>query len=94
MKINGAALHLGYMTKTNVRILGICDSAITRGLRLCARAPHRAGGCFRVATPVSPLGRVRPKNPLNSLPETCRSSWTAIQPTSVDQVPAIMESSS
>lgn len=25
------------------------------------------------------MGRVRPTNPLNSLPETCRSSWDAIQ---------------
>jgi len=28
-------------------------------------------------------GRVRPTNPLNSLPETCRSSWAAIQLTFV-----------
>jgi hypothetical protein len=26
------------------------------------------------------MGRVRPANPLNSLPETCRSRWTATQP--------------
>ena len=25
------------------------------------------------------MGRVRPTNPLNSLPETCRSRWAAIQ---------------
>lgn len=29
------------------------------------------------------LGRVRSTNPLNSLPETRRSSWIAIQPTFV-----------
>jgi len=29
------------------------------------------------------LGRVRPTDPLNSLPETCRSSWAAIQLTFV-----------
>jgi len=29
------------------------------------------------------MGRVRPTNPLNSRPETCRSSWTATQLTFV-----------
>ena len=29
------------------------------------------------------FGRVRPNNPLNSWPETCRSSWAAIQLTFV-----------
>lgn len=32
---------------------------------------------------MSPMGRVRPTDPLNSLPETCRSSWAAIQLTFV-----------
>ena len=35
------------------------------------------------ATRRAGLGRVRPTKPLNSLPETCRSSWAAIQPTIV-----------
>ena len=35
------------------------------------------------ATRLAGLGRVRPTNPLNSLPGTCRSSWAAIQPTFV-----------
>ena len=57
MKINGLALNLGCMTETTVRIFDIFDSAITRGLRLCARAPDRADGCFRAAAPATPLGR-------------------------------------
>jgi hypothetical protein len=34
-------------------------------------------------SPTGGYGRVRPTNPLNSLPETCPSSWAAIQPTFV-----------
>lgn len=47
---------------------------------------RQATGSFRIshlARTVTGAGRVLPANPLNSLPETCQSSWAAIQPTFV-----------
>jgi hypothetical protein len=56
------------------------------GVRPRAHVWHRASGRLAEcpsAQWMSQMGRVQPTNPLKSSPETCRSSWAAMQRTFV-----------
>ena len=87
----GKVLHCwGARTTSNRASFGVTARfgplRFEAGLYRSRRPLACATGCFREVSSrprMSLMGRVRPTNPLNSLPETCRSRWAAIQLTFV-----------